>query len=52
MSTIMPVSKKTGARQLNDLRPVALSSVIAKCLELLIASKKNSTVEYLRKYIM
>ena len=32
MSTIMSVPKNPGARQLNDFRPVALTSIIAKSM--------------------
>ena len=33
MSNIIPVPKKPSAKVMNDFRPVALTSVIAKCME-------------------
>ena len=32
MSTVMPVPKRPGANEMNDFRPVALTS-IAKCMD-------------------
>ena len=37
-SEIVPVPKKTKISEMNDLRPVALTSVIMKCLEKLVLS--------------
>jgi hypothetical protein len=36
MSTIVPVPKKVKVTQLNDYRPIALTSVIMKCFERLV----------------
>ena len=36
MSTIVPVPKKAKVTELNDYRPVALTSVIMKCFERLV----------------
>ena len=35
-SEIIPVPKKSAVKELNDLRPVALTSFVTKCLEKLI----------------
>ena len=36
-SELIPVPKKSAVKELNDLRPVALTSIVTKCLEKLIA---------------
>ena len=36
-SKLKPVPKKFAVKELNDLRPVALTSIVTKCLEKLIA---------------
>lgn len=47
-STIIPVPKKNKAVDLNDYRPVALTSVVMKCLERLVLSHlKPITAPYL-----
>ena len=38
MSTIIPVPKKSIPKQLNDLRPVALTSLVMKTLEKIMKS--------------
>ena len=38
-SELIPVPKKSAVKELNDLRPVALISIVTKCLEKLIARK-------------
>ena len=37
-STIIPIPKKTGAKELQDFRPVALTPILSKCLEKVICS--------------
>ena len=37
-SEIVPVPKKQKVKELNDLRPVALTSILVKCLERLVLS--------------
>ena len=36
-SELIPVPKKSAVKELNDLRPVALTSIVTQCLEKLIA---------------
>jgi hypothetical protein len=36
MATIVPVAEKAKATELNDYRPIALTSVIMKCFERVI----------------
>lgn len=43
-SIIIPVPKKTTATCMNDFRPVALTSVIMKCFELLVKSYINNCI--------
>ena len=43
-STIMPIAKKPGAREFNDFRPVALTSIIAKCMERLVCNQLIKSV--------
>jgi hypothetical protein len=43
MSTIIPVPKKAKITELNDYRPVALTSVIIKCFERLVKDHITST---------
>ena len=38
-SELITVPKKSAVKELNDLRPVALTSTVTKCLEKLIARK-------------
>ena len=38
-STIVPIPKRLHAREMNDLRPVALTSVPMKCLERVIMNR-------------
>ena len=42
MSKIIPVPKKPIVKELNDLRPVALTSIIMKCLERLVLNHIKS----------
>jgi hypothetical protein len=44
MSTIVPVAKKAKVTELNDYRPVALTSVIMKCFERLVKDHITSTL--------
>ena len=43
-STIIPIAKKTNAKEMNDFRPVALTSVICKCMERIVCNKLSSSV--------
>lgn len=43
-SEIVPVPKKTNAKELNDFRPIALTSVIMKCFEHLIKNRLISWI--------
>ena len=38
-STIMPIAQKPSAREFNDFRPVALTSIITKCMERLVCNQ-------------
>ena len=38
-STIVPVPKKPGAKEMKDFRPVALTPIIAKCFERVVCNK-------------
>ena len=44
ISTIIPIPKKRSARQFNDFRPVALTSVVAKCMERIVSDQPISYV--------
>jgi hypothetical protein len=44
MATIVPVPKKAKVTELNDYRPVALTSVIMKCFERLVKDHITSTL--------
>ena len=44
MATIFPVPKKAKIPELNDYRPVALTSVIMKCFERLVKDHITSTL--------
>ena len=43
-STIIPVPKKPNASQLNDFRPIALTSILAKCMERIVLNRLLSDV--------
>lgn len=43
-STIIPVPKKANASILNDFRPVALTSVLCKCMERLVCNRLMASV--------
>ena len=43
-ATTVPVPKKAKVTELNDYRPVALTSVIMKCLERLVKDHTTSTL--------
>uniref|UniRef100_A0A8C8G2P0 Olfactomedin-like 3a n=1 Tax=Oncorhynchus tshawytscha TaxID=74940 RepID=A0A8C8G2P0_ONCTS len=43
MPTIVPVPKKAKVTELNDYRPIALTSVIMKCFERLVTEHKHFT---------
>ena len=43
-STVIPVAKKPNAREMNDFRPVALTSVVCKCMEKLLCSQLTTSV--------
>ncbi|CDQ97873.1 unnamed protein product [Oncorhynchus mykiss] len=44
MATIVPVPKKAKVTELNDYRPIALTSVITKCFERLVKDHITSTL--------
>ena len=44
MATIVPLPKKAKVTELNDLRPIALTSVIMKCFERLVKDHITSTL--------
>ena len=44
MATIVPVPKKATVTELNDYRPVTLTSVIMKCFERLVKDQITSTL--------
>ena len=44
MATIVPVPKKAKVIELNDYRPIALTSVIMKCFERLVKDHITSTL--------
>ena len=35
----VPVSKKPNVKQMNDFRPVALTSILAKCMERIVCNQ-------------
>jgi hypothetical protein len=43
-STIIPVPKKTNAKVLNDFRPVALTSILCKCMERVVCNQLTAAV--------
>jgi hypothetical protein len=43
-SVIIPVPKKTNAKILNDFRPVALTSVLCKCMERVVCNQLTASV--------
>ena len=43
-STIIPIAKRTNAKEMNDYRPVALTSVVCKCTERILCNKLTSSV--------
>ena len=43
-STIIPVAKKPNAKDMNDYRPVALTSVICKCMERIVCDQLTASV--------
>ena len=43
-SIIIPVPKKPNVKQINDFRPVALTSVLAKCMERIACNPLVSSV--------
>ncbi|CDQ55918.1 unnamed protein product [Oncorhynchus mykiss] len=47
-ATIVPVPKKAKVTELNDYRPVALTSVIMKCFERLVKDHITSTLDPLQ----
>ena len=44
LSTVIPVPKKPYPKRLNDYRPVALTSILAKCMERLVCNKLMASV--------
>jgi hypothetical protein len=44
MATIVPVTRKAKITELNDYRPVALTSVIMKCFERLVKDHISATL--------
>ena len=44
LSHIIPVPKKRNPNQLNDYRPVSLTSIIAKCMERLVSTQLKASV--------
>ena len=45
MSNIIPVPKFSGAKLMKDFRPIALTSVLAKCMERIVCNHLSSCVE-------
>jgi hypothetical protein len=43
-STIIPVPKKSTAKEMNDFRPVALTPILAKCMERIVCSQLLTAV--------
>ena len=43
-TTIIPVPKKPRAKALNDFRPVALTSILCKCMERVIVGELTTTI--------
>ena len=43
-STIIPVPKKANAKALNDYRPVALTSILCKCMERVVCNQLTASV--------
>ena len=43
-TTIIPVPKKPHAKALNDFRPVALTSILCKCMERVVAEELTTMV--------
>ena len=39
MSTVTPVPRRPGAKEMNDFRPVASTSIIAKCMERIVCNQ-------------
>ena len=46
MSTVTPVPKRPGAKEMNDFRPDALTSIIAKCMERIVCNQLIASVAY------
>lgn len=46
-SIVTPVPKKSGASDNNDFRPVAITSVVMKCLEKYVVSRLKSNINLL-----
>lgn len=40
----MPIPKKYNAREMNDFRPVALTSILCKCMERVVSDLLTTTV--------
>ena len=49
---IVPVPKKAKVTELNDYRPIALTSVIMKCLERLVKDHITSTLPYIHSNLL
>ena len=43
-SIIIPAPKKPNAKQMNDFRPVALTSILAKCMERIVCNQLVASV--------
>ena len=43
-SIIIPVPKKPNVKQMNDFRPVALTSILAKCMERIVCNQLVASV--------
>ena len=43
-SIIIPVPKKPSVKQMNDFRPVALTSILAKCMERIVCNQLVASV--------
>ena len=43
-SVIIPVLKKPSVKQMNDFRPVALTSILAKCMEKIVCNQLVASV--------
>ena len=45
MSTVIPVPKMSGAKLMKDFRPIALTSILSKCMERIVSNKLTLCVK-------